>query len=42
MLPWQPPMSQSRKDIVMKAFTKLDRTGDGVITVDDLKGYAIL
>ena len=32
-------MSQSRIDIIMKAFVKLDKTGDGVITVDDLKGY---
>ena len=23
----------------MKAFTKLDKTGDGLITIDDLKGY---
>ena len=34
----QPPMNQMRKDIVMKAFRKLDRTGDGQITVEDLKG----
>lgn len=32
-------MSQPRKDIVMSAFKKMDRTGDGVITVADLKGY---
>ena len=32
-------MSQSRRDIIMKAFKKMDRTGDGVITVADLKGY---
>ena len=31
-------MSQARKDIVKKAFKKMDRTGDGVITVEDLKG----
>ena len=36
----QPPMSQCRKDIIMKAFKKLDKTGDGKITVEDLKGYA--
>ena len=34
----QPPMSQSRKDIIMRAFKKLDTTGDGKITVEDLKG----
>ena len=31
-------MSKSRKAIVSKAFNKLDRSGDGVITVEDLKG----
>lgn len=30
-------MSQSRLNIIDKAFEKLDKTGDGVITVDDLK-----
>lgn len=30
-------MSESRKRIVKQAFTKLDKTGDGVITLDDLK-----
>lgn len=34
----QPPMSQARKDVVMQAFRKMDKTGDGVITVEDLKG----
>lgn len=34
----QPPMSKSRMEEVMEAFRKLDRTGDGVITVDDLRG----
>ena len=33
-------MSKSRVDIIMKAFVKLDRTGDGVITIEDLKGYS--
>ena len=32
-------MSQSRKDIIMKAFKKMDTTGDGEITVEDLMGY---
>ena len=36
--PTQPPMSQSRKDIIMKAFKKMDKTGDGEITVEDLQG----
>ena len=31
-------MSKSRVDIIMKAFVKLDKTGDGVITIEDLKG----
>ncbi len=31
-------MSQSRQNIVMQAFRKLDKTGDGVIKVDDLQG----
>lgn len=30
-------MSESRKKIVNEAFKKMDRTADGVITVDDLK-----
>lgn len=34
----QPPMGSSRTDIIMAAFRKLDRTGDGKITVEDLKG----
>ena len=32
-------MSKSRVDSIMKAFVKLDKTGDGVVTVDDLKGF---
>lgn len=35
--PLQPYMSESRKRIVQQAFKKLDRTGDGVVTQDDLK-----
>lgn len=31
-------MSKSRKDIVHKAFNKLDKSGDGFITNEDLKG----
>lgn len=31
-------MSQSRRNVVDQAFKKLDKTGDGLITVDDLKG----
>jgi Ca2+-binding EF-hand superfamily protein len=34
----RPPMTQSRVAIVQKAFQKLDKTGDGVITVEDLQG----
>jgi Ca2+-binding EF-hand superfamily protein len=31
-------MSKARKDIIIKAFHKLDRSGDGVVTIEDLKG----
>lgn len=35
-------MAESRRQIVEQAFKKLDKTGDGVITVDDIKGvYAV-
>ena len=34
----QPPMSQSRKKVIMEAYDKLDATGDGVITLEDIKG----
>ncbi|KAH8311974.1 hypothetical protein KR044_008831, partial [Drosophila immigrans] len=33
----RPPMSASRLDIIDKAFKKLDKNGDGEITVNDLK-----
>ena len=31
-------MNNTRKALIIKAFRKLDKTGDGVITVDDLRG----
>ena len=31
-------MSETRKKIIMQAYDKLDVTGDGVITMEDLKG----
>lgn len=31
-------MNKHRKDLIFQAFQKLDKTGDGVITVEDLKG----
>ena len=31
-------MNRARKELVNKAFLKLDKSGDGVITVEDLKG----
>lgn len=31
-------MSNTRKEIIAKAFQKLDRTGDGLVTVEDLHG----
>lgn len=33
----QPPMSQGRLNIIDECFKKLDKTGDGTITIDDLK-----
>ena len=34
----QPPMSNARKEVIFQAFHKLDKTGDNVVTADDLKG----
>lgn len=34
----QPAMSKARKEVVMQAFRKLDKSGDGVITIEDLRG----
>ena len=31
-------MPNCRKNLIHRAFQKLDRTGDGIITVEDLKG----
>lgn len=31
-------MSQAREAVIAAAFSKLDRSGDGVVTVDDLRG----
>lgn len=31
-------MSNARKEVIMQAFRKLDKTGDGVITIEDLRG----
>uniref|UniRef100_A0A0L8FPU0 EF-hand domain-containing protein n=2 Tax=Octopus bimaculoides TaxID=37653 RepID=A0A0L8FPU0_OCTBM len=31
-------MSQARINIIMQAFSKLDKTHDGIITIEDLKG----
>lgn len=31
-------MNDSRRRLINEAFMKLDKTGDGVITVEDLKG----
>jgi len=33
----QPKMSKTRLDMIDKAFSKMDKTGDGIITVEDLK-----
>jgi len=34
----RPPLNNVRKSLIQKAFKKLDKTGDGVVTVDDLRG----
>ena len=31
-------MNQSRKSLIMQAFRKLDKTADGCVTIEDLKG----
>ena len=31
-------MNNSRKSLIRKAFQKLDKTGDGLVTVEDLHG----
>lgn len=33
----RPPMSQARLDIIQQAFSKMDKTGDGIITIQDMK-----
>lgn len=35
----RPPMSNSRVELIGKAFAKMDATGDGVITIEDLKKH---
>uniref|UniRef100_H0WPI6 Calcyphosine n=2 Tax=Otolemur garnettii TaxID=30611 RepID=H0WPI6_OTOGA len=37
----RPAMSQARKAVIAAAFAKLDCSGDGVVTVDDLHGVYI-
>ncbi|XP_063379041.1 calcyphosin-like protein [Cydia fagiglandana] len=34
----RPPMNEGRRAIVDRAFRKLDKTGDGVIATEDLRG----
>lgn len=34
----RPPLSESRTNIIKKAFQKMDKTGDGVLTAADMKG----
>jgi Ca2+-binding EF-hand superfamily protein len=31
-------MNNMRKSLITQAFKKLDKTGDGVVTIEDLKG----
>lgn len=35
------PMNESRKKWVKMAFAKLDKTGDGVVNLDDIRGKNI-
>ena len=35
---FQPPMSDARKRVIGEAFNKLDKSGDGTITIDDIRG----
>jgi hypothetical protein len=37
MFIFQPPLNNTRKKLIEAAFKKLDKTGDGVVTIDDLK-----
>lgn len=34
----RPPMSEGRIGLIQQAFAKLDKTGDGFVTVEDLRG----
>lgn len=34
----RPPMSKIRKQLIQKAFAKMDKTGDQIITIDDMIG----
>ncbi|EFX68766.1 hypothetical protein DAPPUDRAFT_228861 [Daphnia pulex] len=34
----RPPMSEGRKRVIAEAFKKLDRTGDAIVTLEDLNG----
>uniref|UniRef100_A0A673KWU6 Calcyphosin-like protein n=1 Tax=Sinocyclocheilus rhinocerous TaxID=307959 RepID=A0A673KWU6_9TELE len=34
----QPPMSSARRQVIDQAFQKFDKTGDGVVTIEDLQG----
>lgn len=31
-------MNNMRKQLIEKAFAKLDKSGDGIVTIEDLKG----
>lgn len=34
---FQPPLSETRKKAINDAFNKMDKTGDGEITIEDLR-----
>lgn len=34
---FQPPLSENRLALIRQAFQKMDKTGDGVVTIDDLR-----
>ena len=35
---FQPPLNENRLKLIDMAFKKFDKSGDGVVTIDDLKG----
>ena len=36
---FKPPMNKSRQGVVMEAYQKLDKSGDGLITIEVRKAF---